>query len=233
MMTLEDEISHLQKENSRIESQLSRWLWCWSLVSVLPYKMVLVASKTLVKYEHLRMKGDVSSTEGDVVADDRVRKITITRFRFVSFVYLSSLPPFLLCFFVLLNGWIMITYSAIYHSPVSILVLHSLICILIIPQLNFCKIFQDQNELKRKNAKLTDYYENLRSNVFSIFGTQNYADSYLGLHLMSNYGGWHETWICQLYEMTSPGSKAPIRGPEESGAPHEKVKQKKYSSVEL
>ena len=127
----------------------------------------------------------------------------------------------------------MITYSAIYHSPVSILVLHSLICILIIPQLNFCKIFQDQNELKRKNAKLTDYYENLRSNVFSIFGTQNYADSYLGLHLMSNYGGWHETWICQLYEMTTPGSKAPIRGPEESGAPHEKVKQTKYSSVEL
>ena len=61
--------------------------------------MVLVASKTLVKYEHLRMKGDVSSTEGDVVADDRVRKITITRFRFVSFVYLSSLPLFLLCFF--------------------------------------------------------------------------------------------------------------------------------------
>ena len=127
----------------------------------------------------------------------------------------------------------MITYSAIYHSPVSILVLHSLICILFIPQLNFCKIFQDQNELKRKNAKLTDYYENLRSNVFSIFGTQNYADSYLGLHLMSNYGGWHETWICQLYEMTSPGSKAPIRGPEESGAPHEKVKQKKYNYVEL
>ena len=42
---------------------------------------------------------------------------------------------------------------------------------------------QDQNELKRKNAKLTDYYENLRTNVFSIFGssTQNYSDSYLGL----------------------------------------------------
>ena len=108
MMTLEDEISHLQKENSRIESQLSRWLWYWSLVLVWPYKMVLVASKTLVKYEHLRMKGDVSSTEGDVVADDRVRKITITRFRFVSFVFLSSLPLFLLCFFVLLNRWIMI-----------------------------------------------------------------------------------------------------------------------------
>ena len=64
------------------------------------------------------------------------------------------------------------------------------ICILLFPlELNFSKILQDQNELKRKNAKLTDYYENLRSNVFSIFGTQNYADSYLGLYLMSNYSG--------------------------------------------
>lgn len=90
---------------------------------------------------------------------------------------------------------------------------------------------QDQNELKRKNAKLTDYYENLRSNVFSIFGTQNYADSYLGLYLIRpitvvdmRLG----TWICQLYQMTSPGSKPPIRGPEESGGPHEKVKQTKH-----
>lgn len=49
-------------------------------------------------------------------------------------------------------------------------------------QNNSILIFQDQSELKRKNAKLTDYYENLRSNVFSIFGsTQNYSDSYLGL----------------------------------------------------
>ncbi len=39
---------------------------------------------------------------------------------------------------------------------------------------------QEQTELKRKSAKLTDYYENLRTNVFSIFGTQTYADSYLG-----------------------------------------------------
>jgi len=43
---------------------------------------------------------------------------------------------------------------------------------------------KDQNDLKRKNAKLTDYYENLRSNVFSIFGTPNYADSYLGTKQM-------------------------------------------------
>ncbi len=41
---------------------------------------------------------------------------------------------------------------------------------------------QDQADLKRKNAKLTDYYENLRTNVFSIFGTQTYADSYLGTY---------------------------------------------------
>ena len=61
--------------------------------------MVLVASKTLVKYEHLRMKGDVSSTEGDVVADDRVRKITITRFRFVSFVYLCLFISFAVLFY--------------------------------------------------------------------------------------------------------------------------------------
>jgi len=43
---------------------------------------------------------------------------------------------------------------------------------------------RDQNELKRKNAKLTDYYENLRSNVFSIFGSPNYSDSYLGTKQM-------------------------------------------------
>lgn len=43
---------------------------------------------------------------------------------------------------------------------------------------------KDQNDIKRKNVKLTDYYENLRSNVFSIFGTPNYADSYLGTKQM-------------------------------------------------
>ena len=42
MMSLEDEISHLQKENSRIETQLSR------------------------------MKGEVSSAEADAGSDDRV-----------------------------------------------------------------------------------------------------------------------------------------------------------------
>ena len=45
----------------------------------------------------------------------------------------------------------------------------------------------------------------------------------------SNYSGLDMgTWICQLYQMTSPGSKPPIRGPEESGGPHEKVKQTKH-----
>ena len=52
-------------------------------------------------------------------------------------------------------------------------------------ELSLSLLFQEQNELKRKNAKLTDYYENLRSNVFSIFGsTPNYPDSYLGLLLI-------------------------------------------------
>ena len=101
MMSLEDEISHLQKENSRIESQLSR------------------------------MKGDVSSAETEAVSEDKVRILKIPR------------------------------------ENIKI------------------EILQDQNELKRKNAKLTDYYENLRTNVFSIFGSshgsQNYSDSYLGL----------------------------------------------------
>ena len=58
---------------------------------------------------------------------------------------------------------------------------------------------QDQNELKRKNAKLTDYYENLRTNVFSIFGssTQNYSDSYLGLFVSE----------IQLFVLSSPTQK--------------------------
>ena len=42
MMSLEDEISHLQKENSRIENQLTR------------------------------MKGDVTSIEVDTAAEDKV-----------------------------------------------------------------------------------------------------------------------------------------------------------------
>ena len=98
-MSLEDEISHLQKENSRIESQLSR------------------------------MKGDVGSAEAEAVNEDKVRNVKISQ--------------------QMLNS----------------------------------KCLQEQNELKRKNAKLTDYYENLRTNVFSIFGSsnQNYSDSYLGL----------------------------------------------------
>ena len=47
MMSLEDEISHLQKENSRIESQLSR------------------------------MKGDVNSAETEAVSEDKVRILNI------------------------------------------------------------------------------------------------------------------------------------------------------------
>ena len=47
MMSLEDEISHLQKENSRIESQLSR------------------------------MKGDVNSAETEAVTEDKVRILNI------------------------------------------------------------------------------------------------------------------------------------------------------------
>ena len=95
-MSLEDEISHLQKENSRIETQLSR------------------------------MKGEVSSVEADAGSDDRVNLFASKSLKLEQ------------------------------------------------------EILQDQNELKRKNAKLTDYYENLRSNVFSIFGSPNYTDSYLG-----------------------------------------------------
>ena len=110
---MEDEISHLQKENSRIENQLSR------------------------------MKGDVTNAETDASSDDKVDFLEI---------YLLSFDP------------IFATTLCISKQNNSIL------------------IFQDQSELKRKNAKLTDYYENLRSNVFSIFGsTQNYSDSYLGL----------------------------------------------------
>ena len=47
MMSLEDEISHLQKENSRIENQLSR------------------------------MKGDVSSSDVEAVSDDKVHIKTV------------------------------------------------------------------------------------------------------------------------------------------------------------
>ena len=111
MMSLEDEISHLQKENSRIENQLSR------------------------------MKGDVTSSDVEAVSDDKVDIKTV------------CLPSKL--------------------DPAEKL------------ELSLSLLFQEQNELKRKNAKLTDYYENLRSNVFSIFGsTPNYADSYLGLLLI-------------------------------------------------
>ena len=49
MMSLEDEISHLQKENSRIESQLSR------------------------------MKGDVGSAEAEAVNEDKVRNVKISQ----------------------------------------------------------------------------------------------------------------------------------------------------------
>ena len=31
-------------------------------------------------------------------------------------------------------------------------------------------LFQESAEIKRRNAKLSDYYENLRTNVFSILG---------------------------------------------------------------
>ena len=113
MMSLEDEISHLQKENSRIENQLSR------------------------------MKGDVTSSEVEAASDDKVDNQTVC--------LLSKLDPAL---------------AEKLEFSLSLL-------------------FQEQNELKRKNAKLTDYYENLRSNVFSIFGsTPNYPDSYLGLLLI-------------------------------------------------
>ena len=49
MMSLEDEISHLQKENSRIENQLSR------------------------------MKGDVNSAEAETEAEDKVRILKILK----------------------------------------------------------------------------------------------------------------------------------------------------------
>ena len=109
------------------------------------------------------MKGDVSSTEGEVAADDRVTNISIISI--ITMVIFVIVFPTLKTFIITICN------------------------LLFPPELNFCKILQDQNELKRKNAKLTDYYENLRSNVFSIFGTQNYADSYLGLYLISNYSG--------------------------------------------
>ena len=109
------------------------------------------------------MKGDVSSTEGEVAADDRVTNISIISI--ITMVMFVIVFPTLKTFIITICN------------------------VLFPPELNFYKILQDQNELKRKNAKLTDYYENLRSNVFSIFGTQNYADSYLGLYLISNYSG--------------------------------------------
>ena len=130
-MSLEDEISHLQKENSRIESQLSR------------------------------MKGDVSSVEAEAESEDKVG-----------------------------------------IAEISEQILNS-------------KFLQDQNELKRKNAKLTDYYENLRSNVFSILGssTPNYSDSYLGSFVS-------ETQLSVLSSSnrkklkTILGSKTILKGPE-------------------
>ena len=81
------------------------------------------------------------------------------------------------------------------------------------------RILQDQNDLKRKNAKLTDYYENLRSNVFSIFGTPNYADSYLGLFLRANYLKW------QLQSKLYAGTKQILKG-----ADGENMNQEKYDN---
>ena len=77
--------------------------------------------------------------------------------------------------------------------------------------------FQDQSELKRKNAKLTDYYENLRSNVFSIFGsTQSYSDSYLGLFFNLD--------MIIRNQIFTPGSKTMLK-PE-----GEMVSQEKYDN---
>ena len=108
-----------------------------------------------------RMKGDVSSSEGEVAADERVSKINLVGF-------FNHNDLFLLC------------------PQLPLLTLHHNSLCFLVSQFNLSQILQDQNELKRKNVKLTDYYENLRSNVFSIFGTQNYADSYLGMYLTSN-----------------------------------------------
>ena len=134
MMSLEDEISHLQKENSRIETQLCR------------------------------MKGDVSSMEADATSDDKVN-LFIRNVKFED------------------------------------------------------KMLQDQNDIKRKNVKLTDYYENLRSNVFSIFGTPNYADSYLGMFLKTNYLRW------QLQSELCAGTKQMLKG-----ADGENMNQEKYDN---
>ena len=84
MMSLEDEISHLQKENSRIESQLSRWLGHHHHGGDndggggdVGYDGDTEDDGDGMKRKEkervlLRMKGDVSSTEGEVAADDRV-----------------------------------------------------------------------------------------------------------------------------------------------------------------
>ena len=84
MMSLEDEISHLQKENSRIESQLSRWLGHHHYGGDddvgggdVGYDGDTEDNGDGMKRKEkervlLRMKGDVSSTEGEVAADDRV-----------------------------------------------------------------------------------------------------------------------------------------------------------------
>ena len=62
---------------------------------------------------------------------------------------------------------------------------------------------QEAAEIKRRNAKLSDYYENLRTNVFSILGKQ----------------------FCYLYlgSMWSPGPKPVMRVPDTDS-------QEKYDS---
>ena len=87
MMSLDEEISHLQKENSQVDSQLHR------------------------------MKSDVGGMETEAASDDKVLGVTTVK-----------------------------------------------------TKIKYFHCFKEAAEIKRRNAKLSDYYENLRTNVFSILG---------------------------------------------------------------
>ena len=92
MMSLDDEISSLQKENHHSDSQLHR------------------------------IKADVAGMETEANGEDKV------------------------------SGGVQLRTGLCSNKDKTIL------------------LFQESAEIKRRNAKLSDYYENLRTNVFSILG---------------------------------------------------------------
>ena len=92
MMSLDDEISSLQKENNHSDSQLHR------------------------------IKADVAGMETEANGEDKV------------------------------SGGVQLRTGLCSNKDKTVL------------------LFQESAEIKRRNAKLSDYYENLRTNVFSILG---------------------------------------------------------------